>query len=397
MNRAARPVGLAHAARIAFFKELVDALRDRRTMLMVLLSSVALGPLMLVLMSVFFADMEKRAESREVVVLGLEHAPTLRNFLERQTLRAEAPPPDYERALKDSKFDKAVLVVPPDFEERLARGERPQLELVTSSANTRAQAGMGRLRALLRGFADEQRQLRLAHHGLAPEALRVLDFQERDLADPASRGAQLAFIVPFFVMTAVLYGCFNAALDTTAGERERGSLEPLLMTPASPLALTLGKWAAVSTLGMLVAVLACFSFLPGQWLLRSEWLAAMFRFGPVEALWFLALLVPLAGALAAVLMATAIRCKSFKEAQANATVVLLAVNLVPLVQVFGRGGEEPWHLWVPALAQITLMTRVLKGEVPGVLDALVTLAVCAALAAISLGWIARTLRQAAVR
>ena len=78
-------------------------------------------------------------------------------------------------------------------------------------------------------------------------------------------------------------------------------------------------------------------------------------------------------------------------------VVLLAVNLVPLVQVFGRGGEEPWHLWVPALAQITLMTRVLKGEAPGALDALVTVAVCAALAAISLGWIARTLRQAAVR
>jgi sodium transport system permease protein len=390
-------VGLAHAARTAFVKELVDALRDRRTMLMVLLSSVAVGPLMLVLMSVLVADMEKRAESREIVVLGLEHAPTLRNFMARQTMRVEAPPPDYERALKDSKLDQAVLIVPPDFEERLARGERPQLEILTNTVNQRAQAGVGRLRGLLRGFAEEQRQLRLAHHGLAPEVLRVLDIEERDLADTASRGAQLAFIVPFFVMTAVLYGCFNAALDTTAGERERGSLEPLLMTPASPLALTLGKWGAVATLGMLVAVLGCFSFLPGQWLLRSEALAAMFRFGPVEALWFLALLVPLAGALAAVLMATAIRCKSFKEAQANSTVVLLAVNLVPLVQVFGRGGEEPWHLWVPALAQITLMTRVLKGEAPGALDVLVTVAVCAALTAAGLWWIARTLRQAAVR
>jgi sodium transport system permease protein len=123
----------------------------------------------------------------------------------------------------------------------------------------------------------------------------------------------------------------------------------------------------------------------------------MFRFGPREALWFLALLVPLAGALAAVLMATAIRCKSFKEAQANSTLVLLAVNLVPLVQVFGRGGEEPWHLWVPALAQITLMTRVLKGEAPGMLDALVPMLVCAALALASLAWIAHTLRQAAVK
>jgi sodium transport system permease protein len=123
----------------------------------------------------------------------------------------------------------------------------------------------------------------------------------------------------------------------------------------------------------------------------------MFRFGVREALWFLALLVPLAGALAAVLMATAIHCKSFKEAQANSTLVLLAVNFVPLVQFFGRGGEETWYLWVPALAQITLMTRVLKGEAPGVLDALTPIVVCAALTAVSLVWIARTLRQAAVK
>lgn len=386
-----------HAAWIAFVKELTDALRDRRTMLMVLLSSVALGPLTLVLMSVLVSDIEKRAEARQVVVVGLEHAPTLANYLQRQTQRIETAPADYARQLQDSKLGDAVLVLPADFEESLARGEPPVLEVVSHGNNQRAQASAGRLVRLLRGFAEEHRQLRLASRGVAPDSLQVLDVQERDLADPASRGAQLAFLVPFFVMTAVLYGCFNAALDTTAGERERGSLEPLLMTPASPLALTLGKWAAVASLGMLVAVLACLSFLPGQWLLRSELLSAMFRFGLREALWFLLLLVPLAGALAAVLMATAIRCKSFKEAQANSTLVLLAVNLVPLVQIFGRGGEEPWYLWVPALAQLTLMTRVLKGEVPGVLDALAPIAVCAALTAVGIAWIARTLRQAAVK
>ena len=61
-------------------------------------------------------------------------------------------------------------------------------------------------------------------------------------------------------------------------------------------------------------------------------------------------------------MAMAIRCKSFKEAQANATVVMLAVSLLPLVTLFNQGGEAPWHLWVPALAQTTLMGRVLRGE-----------------------------------
>jgi sodium transport system permease protein len=195
----------------------------------------------------------------------------------------------------------------------------------------------------------------------------------------------------------VLYGALNAALDTTAGERERGSLEPLLMNPTSRLALVIGKWGAVASVGLLIAVLSCLSFLPGQWLLRSETLSAMFRFGAREAAWFIFLLLPLAGALAALLMAIAIRCKSFKEAQASATVLVLGVSLLPLLTLFNQEGEAPWHLWVPALAQVTLMGRVLKGEAVAAPDVLVTFAVCALLALLGIVFVARTLRSAALK
>jgi sodium transport system permease protein len=204
-------------------------------------------------------------------------------------------------------------------------------------------------------------------------------------------------MLPFFVLMAVLYGALNAALDTTAGERERGSLEPLLMNPASRLSLVLGKWGAVAAVGMLIALLSCFSFLPAQALLRSETLAAMFQFGVREAGLFLALLAPLAAALAALMMAIAIRCKTFKEAQANNTVVILGVSLLPLVSVFNQSGEAPWHLWVPALGQVTLMNRVLKGEAVMPLDVAIPLAVCALIAAAGIAFVARQLRSAAVR
>jgi sodium transport system permease protein len=144
-------------------------------------------------------------------------------------------------------------------------------------------------------------------------------------------------------------------------------------------------------------VLSCLSFLPGQWLLRSEMLSAMFRFGVPEALWFIVLLAPLAGALAGLLMAIAIRCKSFKEAQANATLLVLAVSLLPLLTVVNQEGEAPWHLWVPALAQITLMGRVLKGEPIGAVDVAVPLALSLLLALASVLWVARTLRSAALK
>jgi len=195
----------------------------------------------------------------------------------------------------------------------------------------------------------------------------------------------------------VLYGALNAALDTTAGERERGSLEPLLMNPAGRLSLVLGKWGAVAAVAMLIAVLSCFSFIPAQWLLRSDTLQALFQFGLREAGLFVVLLLPFAAALSAVLMAVAIRCKSFKEAQANASVVILLVSLLPLVSIFNLGGESPWHLWVPALAQNTLMTRVLKGEGFDAVQLGVPLLVCVVLTVLCLRYVAGRLRSAAVR
>jgi sodium transport system permease protein len=380
-----------------FRKELIDALRDRRTLLMVLLSSVAMGPLVLVLISGLVASFEKRAEERVVLVAGAEHAPTLVNHLERQTWTVKAPPADWERQLAARSLGDAVLVVTPGFEAELAAAEAPLVEIVSHTANSRAEASARGVERLLRGFSREQATLRLAWRGVAPALLEPMRVENRDLADSASRSAQLAFILPYFVLMAVLYGAMNAALDTTAGERERGSLEPLLMNPAERSALVAGKWLAVAAVAMLIAVLSCLSFLPGQWLIRSEALAAMFRFGVGEAAAFVGLLLPLAAALSALLMAIAIRCKTFKEAQANATVVILVVTLLPLVLMFGQEGEKPWHLWLPALAQSTLMARVLKGEGMEPMEVLIPVAVAAAVVVVALGYVSRKLRSAALK
>ncbi len=380
-----------------FCKELLDALRDRRTLMVVFLSSVAIGPLMLVLLSSLIGGAEERAEQRLMYVAGAEHAPSLVNYLQRQAINIKAAPAGYEDLLTRSKLGEPVVVIPADFEAALASGDVPTVDVVLSSANSRAQSGMRRVMASLRGFSQEQSALRLVSRGVAPGVLQVLDLEERDVANPQSRAAQFTSMLPFFVLMAVLYGAMTAALDTTSGERERGSLEPLLMTKASRESLVLGKWAAVATLGMLIALLSCLSFLPAQAMLRSETLSAMFQFGAREVAYFMALLAPLAAALSAVMMAIAIRTKTFKEAQANTTVVILGVSLLPMVQIFSQEGESSWHLWVPALGQITLMNRVLKGEAVPALDLLVPLAACLLVTGLCLAYVVRMLRVAAVR
>lgn len=380
-----------------FTKELIDALRDRRTLLVVLLSSVLMGPLVLIALSGLVASFEARAERREVVLAGAEHAPTLTNYLARQGFTVKPAPADYEAQLRRAELGDPVLVVPADFEAALARAEAPRLLLVSDSANKRANAGVWRLQQLVAGFNRERATLALALRGVSPDLTDSARLDERDLANPQTRGTQLTGILPFFVLMAVLYGALHAALDTTAGERERGSLEPLLMNPAAPLAIVLGKWAAVSAVALLIALLSCFSFIPAQWLLQGDSLAALFQFGLREALWFIAVIAPFAAALAALLMAVAIRCKSVKEAQASTALVVLACSLLPLVGLLNPGAEERWHVWVPALAQNTLMTRVLKGETLGAEAIAVSLAVCAAMALLGVAFVARVLRRAAVR
>lgn len=384
-------------ALIVFAKELSDALRDRRTLLRLMVPALLMGPLLLMALSGLIASLEERAERRELMAVGMEHAPTLANYIERQTYTLKAAPPDYEAALRANKLLEPVLVVPEDFEAKLLSGEAPTVEIVSDSANQRAAAGTGAVARLLGGFNRERAALNLALRGVSTQLLEPIDVEERDLASVQARAARLTSIIPMFIIMAVLYGALTAALDSTAGERERGSLEPLLMNPVPHGALVAGKWGAVALMGMAVALLSSLSFVPAQWLLKSDSLQAMFQFGPGEVLAFWLLQIPLAAGLSALLMALAIRSKTFKEAQAGSTLVVTAVSLMPMVTLLNPGGDAPWYLWVPGLAQNTLMLAVLKGEALRWTQVLPGVVVGFALAAVALIYVARSMRAAVAR
>ena len=129
-------------ALIVFAKELSDALRDRRTLLRLLVPAVLMGPLLLTALSGLIASLEERADKREVLAVGMEAAPTLQNFIERQTYTIKPAPADYEARLRATTLLEPVLVVPKDFEAKLKAGEAPTVEVVSDSANQRAEAGI---------------------------------------------------------------------------------------------------------------------------------------------------------------------------------------------------------------------------------------------------------------
>ncbi len=388
-----------NAVRIVFWKELLDALRDRRTLLRTALPGLLVGPLMLFFLSTLVAQFESQAERRLIKAAGILEAPTLKNYLERQNYRIEVIDgvATYESGLRSGELSDPLLVVPADFEDKLARGEPPQIEVLSDSSNNRASAGVGTLARLVRGFNDERARLGLMLRGVSAELLQPVELTERDLASQGARATRITSVIPMFVLMAVLYGCLTAALDTTSGERERQSLEPLLANPVSHGGLVAGKWLAVALMGVAVAAIASFSFVPAQWLIKSDALAAQFRFGIPDALQFAALLLPVAAAMGALLMAVAIRTKTFKESQASANLVIMVFSFMPLIAILNPGGDAPWHFWLPGLAQYQQMMLVLKGEGLNLMQWLPPVISSVALIGISLAYVAQQMRAAASR
>jgi sodium transport system permease protein len=389
--------GFSRSIGLVLVKEIIDAVRDRRTLLRLMIPAILMGPLLLLAVSSLISSLEDRAEKRELLVAGIDNAPTLRNYLERQTYTIKTAPPDYEARLRASTLLEPVLVIGTQFESELLEGERPTVELVSDSVNQRAGAAMPALQRLLSGFNQERAGLNLALRGISFELLQPVAVQERDLASIQARATRMTAIIPMFIIMAVLYGALTAALDSTAGERERGSLEPLLMNPVQHMALVLGKWCSVAILGIAVALIASVSFIPAQWFLKSDSLQAMFQFGAPEVLAFLLLQIPLAASLGAVLMALAIRSKTFKEAQAGSGLVITLVGLAPLVSMLNPGADAPWYFWVPGLAQNTLMMLILKGESLSAAQVLPGLLVAVVLTGACLTYVARSMRLAVAR
>jgi sodium transport system permease protein len=356
------------AALVVFRKELADAVRDRRTWTIVLLSSMLAGPIALLLLASFLSSVEETAARREIYVAGGGAAPTLTNFLQRAGGSVKEAPDDYRAQLKSGRLQNAVIIVPPDFEERLAAGETVRLDLMFDEAATKAQAAVRTTTTLLRGFNGEQGAQRLLARGVSPQLLAPLEINELNLASGQSRGAQLLFLVPWLALLGAVIGSISVAIDVTAGERERGSLEPLLMNPVSTGALVVGKWMVVALCAAIVVLLTLAGFKLAMQFVRSDSLSALLQFGASELGLFLVMLLPFAGMVAALNMLAATYGRTFKEAQTYASYITLVVNFAPVVPMFLSVRDAAWQLAVPAMAQQTVMMRALRGEAFDLLD-----------------------------
>ena len=342
-------------------KELLDLFRDRRTLAI----SLLMGPL---LMPALILGMGKLATDRissqlekplQVPVVGAQHAPTLVAWLEGQNIVVKAPPADPDAAIR-SQAEDVVLRIDPEFGEQW-RGSMPAVvEILYDSSREDAQIPVKRLRSLLDTYAHGVGALRLVARGISPTTGQPLRVSDRDLATPeARRGQALAFLPYILILTTFLGGAY-LVIDSTAGERERQSLEPLLATPAARATIMSGKIVAACTFALISLVLTLlmfklsFALAPGLGIkLDVSW-------------WSLArillVLVPMVMIGTCLLTFIAAGSKSVKEAQSYMSVLMLLPMLPTIILMVNPVKNQLWMMTVPFLAQNQMILKLVRSE-----------------------------------
>ncbi len=357
------PARTLRQAVIVCRKELKDSFRDRRALWSIVFS-IVIGPVLIGFMMNRLADRQREADTVRVPVVGMDRAPALVNWLNQQSgVHVVEGPVDAEAAVRDQR-EAVVVIVPEDFAERFRASRPARLQVVADSSRNDVRSSVQRVSGLLQQYAAEIGSLRLIMRGVSPAAVRPLAIEEIEVSTAQQRAAQILTFIPMFIMVAGFVGGMQIATDSTAGERERGSLEPLLVNPAPRVAFVTGKWMA-ATLAAIVSV--CLTTLLCAQLTRVlslEDMGIRLQIGPEHVGPILLAAVPLCLFTAALQAAVATLARSFKEAQTYMGVLILAPMLPGVVTSLYPLGNATWMYAAPMLGPYVLLTDVLGGRLP---------------------------------
>ncbi len=361
---------LSRSFRVVFRNEGLNHLRDRRSVLGALLFPI-LGPAILVGGIRLGVDSE-RSTTLPVYVFGASHAPDIVSALHNHglsTVLSEGGAREAELAVNQETAHVA-LVIPEDYASKLRNGGVGELKVVLDSSRPKTLGVTRRLETALAETLQTFGALRLMARGVSPVVAHPVRLDSVDLATPEQSAAKLLYVIPMMLMLSAFAGGMNIAIDATAGERERKSLEPLLLTPASRLGILGGKWLTATVAALVVTALGTSLFALVPPFLPLGEMGLRMKFGWWDALQTFLWIAPLAGFGAALEMLVASFARTFKEAQTYLSLFLLVPTLPSLFLVYNPLESTVWTAVVPALAQVTAILDLLKGQPPSLFQLL---------------------------
>lgn len=347
-------------------KEIIENSRDRRTLFSTLFFGPLFGPaLFAIMINVMVSQALSGAdEVMTIPIIGQAHAPNLVDFLRRQGVDPSAELESLEEATASVKEGEheIVLVIGPEFPENFRAGGDARVTLVFDQSQTRANVNARRVRGLLNTYARQLTAMRLQARGISPLLLRPFTVDDFDVSTATGRSVILLGMLTYFLLFATLMGGFHLAIDSTAGERERGSLEPLLTTPVARADLLLGKMAATASYMLLSLTLTIVGFTVALYFVPLEQLGMRSNFGPLVALKIVLILAPFVPLGAALMTLVASFTRSYKEAQTYLGLVLLVPTLPLMIATLLNIRPDFSLMWIPSLSQHLLITELIKAE-----------------------------------
>jgi sodium transport system permease protein len=341
-------------------KELKEGLRDRKALVTALFFP-ALGPMLVIVMLFLVSDSTRKADEKgvEIPVAGRENAPHLVELLEQGARVVEAPADPVEAVRRGDV--PVVIVIPPDFGEKLRAGQPAPIRIILDDSRHQSRPAAVTAERLLGAWSHQVATQRLIVRGIHPAVIEPLAVEREDVSTPASRAAMLLATIPFFLVMAMFTGGMPIAIDVTAGERERQSLEPLFAAPVPRSAMVLAKIGASALFGAatLAETLVGFGMVPLA--VPATRIGFSVQLDPGLLLTTFLLCAPTVVVAAALMVVFAARARTFRAAQTSLSLLMLMPSLPGMALAF-QSARPPASLYaIPFLGQQMIVNELVRG------------------------------------
>jgi sodium transport system permease protein len=345
-------------------KECKDNIRDRRTIVSSF-SVAVLGPALFVALMVFVLEntLGEINDPVRLSVVGGGNAPQLVAHLESRNAKVTHKDLADPRESVSSGSETLVLVIPEDFAERFQNAEVTALTLIYESSDIgKARRNYRLIQQMILGYSRSIGLMRLQLRGIDPTLATPIIVQESDVASPSARALGVMATLPYLLVLVIFMGGFYLAIDATAGEREHGSLEPLLAQPISRVQLVLGKVTATAIFSAASLALFLTSLALSLPYVPFHKVGMSLQLGATTACAAFLIALPLIFFAAALLNVAASFAKSYKEAQTYLTFVILIPTLPLMITRILNVDSSALLMLIPSLSQGTLINELIAGD-----------------------------------
>src|SRR6202158_3483863 len=354
---------------IVYRKELTEALRDRRTLISTILVPLLLFPVL----SVGFGALaivlvgKAKEEVPKVMLRGGQDSPDVVDGL-RKLEKIEIVPetPDW-RELIINKEIRAAVEIPPGFQADVARQKSDTVRISNYEGEMKSEFATEKIEKYMKEYRDKVIKERLAAKNLPDTVLKPFEVKQENVAPPEKvSGAAFGGIIGYMVILLCMTGAMYPAMDLTAGEKERGTMETILSSPVSRMHLVLGKFFLILTAALGTAALSVLSMGVSFSVLsyytgrsaggRAAAAGLLLKLGPKTVISVFLMALPVAVLFSAVLMTIALFAKTYKEAQSYLTPMTFVV-IIPAVAAMLPGVELTPKLSLIPILNVSLLCK----------------------------------------